>query len=223
MTKRDLFVVVADLDAENVVRSLLCHRQKALRVHLDFCPEPPPNGDLLRYNKRDAGCHSDAVDLLRPVQPTHKHAILLFDHHGSGAENTPRQEIEQELEERLSRSGWQEGHASVLVLEPELESWVWSRSTHVAAHLGWAGQEREMHRFLARQGLWEKGQDKPTDPKRAKEAAMRERRVSSTAQVFSELAQSVSVEGCQDRTFLKFRRKLQDWFGRGTIQRCARD
>ena len=45
MSQRDLFVVVADLDAEHAVKTLLCNRQPSLGIRLDF---KPPNGDLLR-------------------------------------------------------------------------------------------------------------------------------------------------------------------------------
>jgi hypothetical protein len=65
MSQRDLYVVVADLDAENAVRSLLCERQVALGICLRFNPDRPPLGDLLRYSGRDSGCYKDAVDLLR--------------------------------------------------------------------------------------------------------------------------------------------------------------
>lgn len=50
MTRRDLFVVVADLDTENAVRSLLCERQASLGIKLGFNPDRPPDGDLLRYS-----------------------------------------------------------------------------------------------------------------------------------------------------------------------------
>ncbi len=76
MKKRDLFVVVADLDAENALKILLTERQESLGIALDFSPFPPPNGDLLRYSGRDSGCYRDAVDLLRPPQKSHRHAIV---------------------------------------------------------------------------------------------------------------------------------------------------
>ena len=38
MNKRDLFIVVADLDAENAIKTLLTERQEALGIALDFSP-----------------------------------------------------------------------------------------------------------------------------------------------------------------------------------------
>ena len=52
MTQRDLFVVVADLDAENTIKTLFRERQAALGIHLNFNPDRPPVGDLLRYSGR---------------------------------------------------------------------------------------------------------------------------------------------------------------------------
>ncbi len=62
---RDLFVVVADLDAENAIKTLLRERQQSLGIRLDFNPDRPPQGDLLRYFGRDSGCYKNAVDILR--------------------------------------------------------------------------------------------------------------------------------------------------------------
>ena len=72
MNKRDLFIVVADLDAENAIKTLLTERQEALGIALDFSSLSPPNGDLLRYSGRDSGCYQDAVELMRPPQRTHR-------------------------------------------------------------------------------------------------------------------------------------------------------
>lgn len=155
MSKRDLFVVVADLDAENVMKALLSRRQEALGVSLQFNPDRPPQGDLLRYQGRDSGCYRKAVDLLRPPQRTHRHAILCFDHHGSGAERQAAEQTEADLERQLHASGWQHGSVAVIVIEPELESWVWANSPQVADALGWRHEDGEMRTFLQSQGFWE--------------------------------------------------------------------
>ena len=48
-----LLFVVADLDAENAIKTLLGKRQHALGIRLEFNRQ----GDLLRYFGRDAGCY----------------------------------------------------------------------------------------------------------------------------------------------------------------------
>jgi hypothetical protein len=44
--------------------------------------------------------------------------------------------MENDLEARLSQSGWPSGCCAAIVIDPELELWVWSRSPHVPAVLG---------------------------------------------------------------------------------------
>lgn len=212
MNKRDLFVVVADLDAENSVKTLLCHRQQSLGIRLDFNPTRSPNGDLLRCNDHDPGCFKKAVDLLTPPQITHRHAMIMFDWHGSGQESRPSEEIEGELELALQQSGWPQGAAAAIVIEPELEAWVWADSPHVPTALGWGGNPSELRGFLESKGLWPQGAAKPPDPKEAFICALKETGQPRMARLFSRLAEITGLAGCQDRAFRKFRRTLQGWF-----------
>lgn len=210
MTLRDLFVVVADLDAENAVKTLLSQRQEALGIHLDFDPEI----DLLRYAGRDSGCYKNAVDLLRSHQTSHRHAMLCFDRDGSGAEQKGREEIETEIERHLCASGWPENQAVVVVFDPELEIWVWSDSPRVADALGWAEQREALRPFLHDKGLWMPEMAKPSDPKEAMVEALRHVRQPRVAPLFSEMARTVGVRRCQVSSFNKFRKTLVQWFPR---------
>lgn len=206
--KRDLFVVVADLDAENVIRTLFEKRQKALGIDFDF----NPSSDLLRFYGRDAGCLRNAVELLRVAQKTHKHALLLFDHHGSGHENKAYKEIESEIERKLIESGWNPERIAVIIFAPELEAWVWSDSTQMAETVGWNGDLDALRKFIRDKDFIQPGETKPDDPKAAMRSAMRFKRVPCTARVFSELATKVSLKGCADVSFHKFSLTLSKWF-----------
>jgi hypothetical protein len=215
VTKRDLFVVVADLDAENAIKALLCRRRRSLRIELDFRPEPPPRGDLLRWQGRDAGCRKDAADLLDAPRRTHRHALVLFDRHGCGAEDQAREEIEQEIEARLTGRGWSDQRARAIVIDPELEAWVWSDSPEVARLLGWGENPRRLRALLDEEGLWQGGSRKPSDPKRAMELALRKQRRPRSARLFGELASGVGLGRCQDPAFGKLKTVLRQWFGTG--------
>lgn len=212
MSKRDLFVVVADLDAENAITTLLVKRQEALGVRLNFNPDRPPQGDLLRYTGRDSGCYRDAVDLLRVPQRTHHHAMLIFDRDGSGAENNDRATIESKIEQKLHASGWREGKVSVIVIEPELEAWVWATSPRVADVLGWQDDRNGLRPFLVGANLWKGDSQKPSDPKEAMKSALRRKQTPLGARLFADLASRVGVRQCQDPAFGKFRQTLQRWF-----------
>ena len=214
MSKRDLFVVVADLDAENAIKTLLRDRQKALEIRVTFDPAPPPQGDLLRYVGHDSGCYRNAADLLRAPQRTHRNALLCFDRHGCGADESGREQIEAQIEQRLHASGWAPGSAAVVVLEPELEAWVWADSPHVAAVLGWQDERNELRPYIEAKGVWDKAATKPRDPKEALRRALRKKRQAGGAPLFARLASKVSVERCQDPAFRKFRSVLKQWFSR---------
>jgi len=212
VSKRDLFVVVADLDAENAIRTLLTERQHSLNVTLDFNPLAPVQGDLLRFNGRDSGCYQKAVDLLRSPQNTHRHAMLCFDRLGCGAESKPREEIEAEIEGQLVNSGWPADSVAVIVFDPELEAWVWAQSPQTAIVLGWKDDPHGLRPYLEKQNLWNPQASKPHDPKEAMARALRAKRQVGGARLFSELAGKVGLRSCQDPAFQKFRRKLAEWF-----------
>lgn len=198
------------------MRTLLCDRQPSLGISVDFDPGTPPQGDLLRFSGRDSGCYRKAVDLLRQPQRTHRHALLCFDRHGCGAEAKSRTEIEGEIEAHLRKSGWREGHAAVIVLDPELEMWVWADSPHVADSLGWAGDRNSLKPYLIQKGFWKEGDAKPHDPKQAFTQALREKSQPAVAPVFAQIASNVSMKGCQDPAFGKLCETLQRWFPQGS-------
>lgn len=209
MSERDLFVVVADLDAENTIKTLLAERQQSLGVRLEFSAR---DGDLLRYSGRDSGCYKDAVDVLRPPQRTYKHALLVFDRDGSGAESRSAEDIETEIERKLSSSGWGDDRAAAVVIEPELEAWVWAASPRVADVLGWSKNRAGLRRFLQQAGVWNSATAKPDSPKLAlRKALMRQGRPLG-AVLFGELAQRVGLARCADRAFRKFSGTLRRWF-----------
>lgn len=213
MNKRDLFVIVPDLDMENTIKTLLCYRQPALNIQLDFNPDRPPQGDLLRYAGRDSGCFRDAINILRAPQRTHQHAILIFDRDGCGAKDMDRKWIESKVERELCDNGWEPEKIAVIVIEPELEAWVWANSPHVANVLGWRDDPMALRPFLLKSGFWEAGLEKPRDPKAAMWAALREQGKPVGARIFAELAKRVGLADCRDAAFQKLRSRLLDWFG----------
>jgi hypothetical protein len=179
-----------------------------LGIRLSFNPDL----DILRYTGRDAGCRKNAVDLLRVPQNTHRHAILFFDRHGCGDDEKSCDRIVSEIENQLHSSGWETNCAAVIVFDPELEAWTWSDSPKVADILGWKGDIRALKAFIRKKNLLKAGENKPADPKEAMRTALRYVGRPCTAPVFSELAEKVSVRGCNDPSFNKFSKILQRWF-----------
>lgn len=155
------------------------------------------------------------MDLVRPFLRTHSHALVVFDKEGSGREGEDRSAIERDIEQRLSKQGWA-NRAAVIVMDPELEAWFWSTSPHVAVELGFGGLH-EVRDFL-RAGGWIQASAaamKPARPKEAMEAALREKRRAYSARRFEMLGQKVgNLQACTDPAFVKFLACLREWFPR---------
>ncbi len=200
----DLIVLVADADAEAGIKALLEKRTKALGIRdLRF--------KVIRHPGRDAGVYQQAPTLLRSYLSEADYALVLFDYEGCGKEGLSAQDIENDVEERLKRNGWAtERHdAAVIVLDPELEVWVWTNSPHVA-HVAGLSEER-LHALLDKQKLASNG--KPERPKETWQEALRQARTPLSPALYQQLAEKVSLQGHQERAFTKLRDVLQTWFG----------
>lgn len=97
-----------------------------------------------------------------------------------------------------------------MVLQPELEIWVFAGSTEVDRALGW--QPGSLSPWLVEQGLLEAGQHKQARPKEAVELVMVEKRQPRSSSAYRQLSQSVGFNRCTDQAFAKLRATLQQWF-----------
>lgn len=215
---KDLVILTADLDAENAVRGVLGRWQsigiRQLVEGLDV--------DLHRHPQRDSGCRSAAEAFLEGFVRTHGHALVVFDHHGCGWEGQDPQAVETDLEERLSRAGWA-GRCAVVVIAPELEAWVWSDSPNVDSELGWSGRHPTLREWMVSEKLLGADAVKPFDPKAAMERAMRHARKPLSPHVFARLAETVGLNRCEDRAFLKTKARLRRWFPDDGVLDCVGD
>jgi len=199
---KDLFVLTADQDMLITVDRLL-NRPQALGMH-------PIQYAVARHRYRDPGCRTDASRRLRPHLNEFRHALVVFDRDGCGRDNAPRTDIQLEVERDLFRNGW-ENRSKAIVIEPELENWVWGGSDHVPRVLGWNNYHR-LRVWLREEGHWPDETAKPPNPKEAMCAASAKggRRVS--AALFGRLADTVSVRGCHCPAFGELKHALQSWF-----------
>ena len=108
MDKQDLIILLADLDAENTIRSLLDHRTTDLNIRRITY-------ETKRHSMRDSGCFQQAHELVRSYLRTHSHALVLFDRHGCGKDATSSEDIEADVEKRLRRNGWTQDSCACVV------------------------------------------------------------------------------------------------------------
>lgn len=212
--RKDLVVLAADKNLEFAVGGLLT-RSAALGVR-------KISADIYVHPESDPGCLLRAPEFLRPLYRQYGHAMVLLDREGCGQEDQPREVLETGLEDRLARLGWS-GRAAAVVLDPELEIWVWSDSPEVDRVLGWLGRQPSLREWLRDRRYQMPGSPKPRQPKEALHEALRIVRKHRSSAIYRELAQSVSVERCVDAAFIKLRQTLQRWFGTGGATSAAEE
>lgn len=196
----DLIVLVADKNMAAVVFRVLT-RWQSMRIR-------ETTSKIYVHPYRDAGVLSGAHEFLRPFLNHYSYAMVLFDREGCG-DFQSREAIEKMVEEHLNNSGWS-SRCAVIVLDPELEIWVWSNSPHVAETLGW--EQSELNLWLEKNSFRPSVSQKPERPKEAMELALREKKIPRSSAIYAEIALKVSIERCSDNGFLKFKRILQQWF-----------
>ena len=199
---RDLIVLVADKNIEFTVKGLLS-RPKALHIS-DI------SSDVFPHPLRDPGCIRDAPEFLRQYRDRYRHALVLLDREGSGRDDETRLELEADLEKRLA-SDWTD-RAAAVVMDPELEIWLWSDSPHVETVLGWGGRKPDLREWLVREGFQQKGSAKPARPKEAVEKALRIAGKPRSSALYRQLSEKVSFRRCNDPAFQKVKQTLQQWF-----------
>ncbi len=202
---KNLVVLVADKNTQFALQGLFS-RSQSLGIR-----DISQSNDIFVHPQRDPGCYNQCVSFLRSFKGVYDYGLVVFDHEGSGQEDKSREEIEFELEQELIQSGWND-RIAVVVLEPELESWIWSDSPHVEKILGWEEQPISLKEWLIDQKFLEPEQVKPSRPKEAMDEAIRQVNKAHSSAIFLQIAEKVSLNRCQDKSFLKLKKILHSWF-----------
>ncbi len=134
---KDLVVWVADKNMEAAVRVLFGKRLHSLgirKVTLDIYVHP----------QRDPGCFQDGPEIFRGFRREFRHGLLMLDFAWRGGPAGSALDLEEKVREKFQRAGMGDW-AGVVVLEPELEAWVWSDLQKSPSALG---GKREKPRFV---------------------------------------------------------------------------
>ncbi|HSG72612.1 MAG TPA: hypothetical protein VLA12_19525 [Planctomycetaceae bacterium] len=200
----DLVVLVADGDIEQTIRGLLSRPQDLNINEINF--------EIYKHPNHDGGCRTDGHNLLRPFHSKARFALNIFDHDGSGREKSPVTEVEEEARSLLAKNGWGV-RAETIVIEPEIEQWIWSDSPVVLRIMGWERLTPTLRQWLTEHGYYSSAeQTKPQQPKEAFRAALRESNKKPSASLFRQMAERVQFDSCSDRSFNKLKNTLQNWF-----------
>lgn len=206
-SRRDLIVLAADLDTKLVVSRLLSRRATDLGMRaITF--------EVERHTGRDPACRLRSAEFLREYAARFDHALVVFDHHGSGAAERPARDVERRVEQELGRNGWPD-RARCVVIEPELEVWLRNESDAMSETLRWTGAGVggvTLREWAHDSGRWPPDRPKPSDPKEAIRKACELARTRYSASVVADLAGPTPLDGCTDRAFLRLRHTLRTWF-----------
>lgn len=202
-TPASLVVVTADRMMKAAIETLLRARTGELGIRrMSFL--------VLRHHEADPGCRTNSVEVARGHIRDSRHLLVLFDYDGCGSREPPGQ-IEKKVEEDLARNGWK-GRSKVIVIVPELESWIWGRSEGAARALHWRRGFPALRAWLAAEGLWPAGDPKPPDPKAAAERVLEEEDEDLTAEFYRDLAAYADFRDCRDPAFRRLRDTLREWY-----------
>lgn len=197
---KDLIVLVADKNMEFAVKGIL-QRTSSLKVR-------EISYDIKVHNHRDPGIYKTAHDFLRIFINKYSYALIMLDKEGCGCDEDSTR-IAENIQSKLNSSGWKD-RSKVIVLDPELEIWVWSDSPEVAVCIGW--NNSELRDWLQAEGHILPNAHKPKNPKLAFENALKIKRKPRSSSIYGKLAERVSLERCIDKAFQTFKNTLQNWF-----------
>jgi len=201
--KRDVVFLVADAAMEQMLQGFLsrphCHRSIgcgpfAFDVREDVSVAPGRDPDVFVRSR----------ELLQPYERLHHRAVVMLDVAWEGSPGAER--IRTHISDSL-KPAWDQ--FAVIVIDPELEAWVWQDNPHVAEAFKCRADFRDV---LRRSGHWPDGASKPPDPKAALDYLRRHHRADRSNAAFGRLARKISVRHCEDRAFGQLRDTLRAWF-----------
>lgn len=207
---KDLVVLVADLDMQEVIKVLLSSRNDALNIR-------KVSYEIERHIMRDSGVYTNPEDVLTALlNDEFLHCLVFLDYEGCGADTkisrVPPEKVAEEIKSKLVCKGWNKDRTEVIVFIPELEIWVWTNSPHTAKALGcedYFKLKEELTEFFT------KNTHKPERPKEAVEKIKERKRIrKQLPAIYKEIAEKVTLGSCQDESCIKFKNTLQKWFPR---------
>lgn len=200
---KDLVLLVADKNAQFALKGAL-GRPDALGIR-------PIEFEFLVHPGRDGGARKSGPELLALERRRFRHAMLVVDFEGCGTELPEAILLENELDARLAER-WDDGAKSI-VIEPELDVWVWGTDNAIEPVIEWPS-EKGVRQWLQEKGFDFEPNGKPVRPKEALEAALRLPNLPRSSALYQKIAEKISLRRCSDKAFLRLRKQLTNWFPR---------
>lgn len=201
---KDLIILAACSQIEHSVSGILSrpHRLQIRQV----------SHDIFVHFHFDSGCYREAHEFLRSQRDRYRHSLVVFDYKDCGHCGKTIEQVEGEIEVRLTSSGWDDRSRAVAI-SPELEAWVWSDSPVVDQACGWSGRIPSLRQWIRENGFDCDESGKPFQPKEAFDSALKRVGKTRSSAIFREIASKISFQRCVDRSFTKLLACLRTWFG----------
>jgi hypothetical protein len=133
----------------------------------------------------------------------------VLDFEGCGTALPTALALEAQLDRRL-HTHWRESAKSI-VIEPELDVWLWGADNAVETAIEWQAVQR-VRDWLRERGFTFETNGKPTRPKEAFEAALRVPALPRSSSLYRNIAECISLRHCKDGAFIRLREQLLQWF-----------
>jgi len=200
VSRADLVVLTADKNMEFLLRAGF-DRPEALGIR-------PITVSIQVHPFSDGGVRTTGADVLAQVSRQYHHAVMVLDFEGSGAGRRAA-DLKSHLDRKLA-SAWQ-NRAKTIVIEPELEAWVWGSDNSLKHVIRW-DEATSIRRWLSENDFALADHGKPERPKEAFEAVLRKLRQPRSSAIYRRVGSHISIEKCTDPALHRLRDQLQQWF-----------
>ncbi len=198
---RDLLLLVADKNMEFAVAGVL-RRYEALGIRsVDF--------EVKVHAERDGGVRTTGAEILTRYAGSFQLSLMMLDLEGSGSKCIDAVELETELDRKLELI-WGD-RAKSIVIEPEVDIWLWGSDTALQNVLRWSKQIA-IRRWLQNCGFLIDDNGKPIRPKEAFEIVLRECRCPRSSSIYQKITSTISLRNCTDSAFQRLAGKVREWF-----------
>jgi hypothetical protein len=175
--------------------------------------DPLSPSDIFRVPRHtDGGVWKHAGANLRPFRDKYRFAVIVidadFDPHPGPAV------LLSDISTDMMTEGWERERFAVIVIQPELEAWLWAPNLNVARAFGHE-DFGALRRQLEQEQLWDSGDPKPKNLKHATARAAKLGKKQTGGPIFMSVFGAISMRACQscvEPGFVALRAALQNWF-----------
>ena len=209
MSRRPIKFIVADKNIEFTFRGFLERDAFHQSLRCGAFEFRSDQDLLVAVGKNDPGLYAQAGQYASGARATHDHLVIALDAdwHGSPGAAAIRTGIQAACE----RETWPREDVCVVVLDPEIEEWIWQDNPNVERAVGHRGPTN-LRADLATSGDWPLTSPKPPRPKEVLEQVVRKNREPRSSALYRRIAAQVSVGKCVSPSFHHLLEALRRWY-----------